>query len=63
MVVEDIAYEGFRRRVLLPGISAKQALEWRLKLYPDMPVKAGCSETWRTGSIQGGAFIEQSAGC
>jgi hypothetical protein len=63
VVVEDIGYEGFTRRVLLPGVSAKQALEWRLKLYPDIPVKAGCAETWRTSSLQGGAFIEQVAGC
>lgn len=63
VVVEDIGYEGFTRRVLLPGVSAKQALEWRLKLYPDIPVKAGCSESWNTGSVPGGAFIEQVAGC
>ena len=63
VVVEDIGYEGFTRRVLLPGISADQALEWRLKLYPDIPVKVGCSESWNTGNVPGGAFIEQVAGC
>ncbi len=63
VLVEDIGYEGFTRRVLLPGVTPKQAREWRLKLYPELPVKAGCSESWNTGSVQGGAFIEQVAGC
>ena len=63
VVIEDIGYEGFIRRVLLPGITAEQAREWRLKLYPDLPAKEGCSETWTTGTIRGGAFIEQSGGC
>jgi hypothetical protein len=63
VVVEDIRYEGFTRRVLLPGVSGEQALEWRQKLYPDAPVKVGCSESWNTGIIPGGAFIEQVAGC
>ena len=63
VVVEDIGYEGFTRRVLLPGVSGEQALEWRLKLYPDVPVKVGCSESWNTGIVPGGAFIEQVAGC
>jgi len=63
VVVEDIGYEGFTRRVLLPGVSGKQALEWRLKLYPRVPVKDGCSESWNTGLVPGGAFIEQVAGC
>jgi len=38
-------------------------LEWRLKLYPNIPVKVGCSESWNTGIVPGGAFIEQVAGC
>ena len=63
VVVEDIGYEGFTRRVLLPGVSREQALQWRLKLYPDLPVKDGCSESWNVGVIPGGAFIEQRAGC
>ena len=63
VVVEDIGYEGLTRRVLLPGVSGEQALEWRLKLYPDLPLKQGCSESWKTGVIPGGAFIEQSWGC
>ena len=63
VVVEDIGYEGFTRRVLLPRVSAQQALAWRLKLYPDVPVKVGCSESWSTGIVPGGAFIEQVAGC
>jgi hypothetical protein len=63
VVVEHIGYEGFSRRVLLPGISAEQALEWRRRLYPDLPPKVGCSESWNTGTIPGGAFIEQVAGC
>ena len=63
LVIEQIGYEGFRRRVILPGVSAAQALEWRRKLYPDAPVKEGCSESWRTGPVGGGAFIEQAAGC
>jgi hypothetical protein len=63
VVVEDIGYEGFTRRVLLPGVSAAQAREWRLTLYPDLPVKIGCSESWNTGTVPGGAFIEQAAGC
>jgi hypothetical protein len=63
VVVENIGYEGFTRRVLLPGISAEQALEWRRRLYPDIPPKIGCSESWNTGTILGGAFIEQLAGC
>ncbi|MBK5295651.1 MAG: hypothetical protein JJE40_00755 [Vicinamibacteria bacterium] len=63
VVVEDIGYEGFTRRVLLPGVTANQALAWRLTLYPDIPAKAGCSESWNTGSVPGGAFIEQAAGC
>jgi hypothetical protein len=63
VVIEDISYEGFTRRVLLPGVSGEQALEWRLKLYPDVPVKVGCSESWNTGIVPGGAFIEQIAGC
>jgi hypothetical protein len=63
VVVEDIGYEGFTRRVLLPGVSSEQALQWRLKLYPDLPAKDGCSESWNTGLVPGGAFIEQVAGC
>jgi hypothetical protein len=63
VVVEDIGYEGFTRRVLLPGVSREQALQWRLKLYPDLPAKIGCSESWNTGVVPGGAFIEQGAGC
>jgi hypothetical protein len=63
VVVEDIGYEGFTRRVLLPGVSLEQAHQWRLKLYPDLPVKIGCSESWNTGVVPGGAFIEQAAGC
>ena len=63
VVFEDIRYEGFKRRALLPGVSAVQALEWRRKLYPDIPVKVGCSESWSTGAVPGGAFIEQAAGC
>ncbi len=62
-VVERIGYEGFTRRVLLPGVSGEQALEWRLKLFPDVPVGDGCSESWNTGVVPGGAFIEQAAGC
>jgi hypothetical protein len=63
VVVEDIGYEGFTRRVLLPGVSRERALQWRLKLYPDLPAKVGCSESWNVGVIPGGAFIEQRAGC
>ena len=63
VVVEDIGYEGFTRRVLLPGVTAQQALGWRLKLYPNLPMKDGCSESWNTGNVPGGAFIEQVAGC
>jgi hypothetical protein len=63
VVVEHIGYEGFSRRVLLPGVSANEALEWRLKLFPDNPGRDGCSETWKTGIVPGGAFIEQSWGC
>jgi hypothetical protein len=39
VVVEDIGYEGFTRRVLLHGVSREQALQWQLKLYPDLPEK------------------------
>jgi hypothetical protein len=63
VVVEHIGYEGFRRRVLLPGVSAGEAIEWRLKLFPDNPGRTGCSESWSTGVVRGGAFIEQAAGC
>ena len=63
VVVEHIGYEGFTRRVLLPGVRGEQALEWRLKLFPDVPVRDGCSESWNTGTVPGGAFIEQAAGC
>jgi hypothetical protein len=35
---------------------------WRLKLFPDAPAGDGCSESWNTGIVRGGAFIEQSAG-
>jgi hypothetical protein len=63
VVVEDVGYEGFTRCVLLPGVSREQALQWRLKLYPDLPAKVGCSESWNVGVIRGGAFIEQRAGC
>ncbi len=63
LVIEEIGYEGFRRRVILPGVSAAQATEWRRRLYPDAPIKDGCSESWSTGTVRGGAFIEQAAGC
>ena len=63
VVLEDVSYEGFNRRVLLPGVKLHEALGWRLKLYPDLPAKDGCSESWSVGVVAGGAFIEQSAGC
>lgn len=64
LVIEDIGYEGFRKRVVLPGVSAAEAAQWRRKLYPDTPSnKIGCSESWSSGTVQGGAFIEQAAGC
>ncbi len=63
VVLEEIGYEGFRRRVILPGVGAGQVLQWRRTLYPDAPVKQGCSESWTTGTVRGGAFIEQAAGC
>lgn len=64
VVIERIGYEGFRRRVILPRVSAVQALQWRRRLYPDAPEKKmGCSESWTTGAVRGGAFIEQAAGC
>ena len=63
VVVEDIRYEGFTRRVLLPGVSHDEALQWRMKLYPELPTKDGCSESWNAGVVPGGALIEQRAGC
>jgi hypothetical protein len=63
VVVEDIRYEGFTRRVLLPGVSHDEALQWRRTLHPDLPAKDGCSESWHSGVLPGGAFIEQAAGC
>ena len=63
VVVEDIGYEGFTRRVLLPGVSREQARQWQLTLYPDLPAKMGCSESWSVAAISGGAVIEQRAGC
>lgn len=63
VVVEHIGYEGVRRRVLLPGVSAEQALGWRRKLFPDAPKRDGCSESWNSGIVPGGAFIEQISGC
>ena len=63
VVVEDIAYEGLVRRVLLPGVNYDEALQWRRKLYPELPTKDGCSESWTVGVVPGGAFIEQRAGC
>lgn len=63
VVVEDIGYEGFIRRVLLPGVAAEQAHQWRLRIYRGVPSKEGCGETWSTGTIEGGSFIEQSGGC
>ena len=63
IVLEEIGYEGFRRRVLLPGVSPEQAFEWRRFLYPQRPEKLGCAEFWNSGAIAGGAFIEQHAGC
>jgi hypothetical protein len=63
VVVEDRGYEGVKRRVLLPRISAEQALEWRLKMFPRAPDGDGCTESWNTGAVPGGAFIEQVWGC
>ena len=63
VVVEDIRYEGLTRRVLLPGVSHDEALQWRRKLYPDLPARDGCQEAWLSGVLPGGAFIEQVAGC
>jgi hypothetical protein len=63
VVIEDAGYEGLTRRVLLPAVTESQALQWRLKLYPDLPAKDGCSEAWSVGVVRGGAFIEQRAGC
>lgn len=62
VAIENIGYEGFTRRVLLPA-SVEQVVEWQRRLYPDLPPKGGCSESWSTGSIPGGAFIEQVVGC
>lgn len=65
VLIEQIGYEGFTRRVLLPGVHPAHALQWRRALYPDTPKtnEGGCSESWTTGAISGGAFIEQAAGC
>lgn len=63
IVYKNIGYEGFRLRVLLPGISPQQAIEWRRMLYPDRPESQGCGESWSSGAVAGGAFIEQHAGC
>lgn len=63
VVVEDISYEGYLRRVLLPGVTEASAREWQEKLYPEQPMKDGCSESWTSGAVQGGAFIQQQAGC
>lgn len=63
VVVEDIRYEGLTRRVLLPGVGLDEALTWRRMLHPDLPARDGCSESWHSGVLLGGAFIEQVAGC
>ncbi|MGH7459926.1 MAG: WG repeat-containing protein [Longimicrobiales bacterium] len=63
IVIENRAYGGFTRRVLLPGVSEAQALDWRRQLYPDRPAGPGCSERWTAGAVRGGAFIQQQAGC
>jgi len=63
VVYKDIGYEGFKLRVLLPGVSPEQALVRRRFLYPDRPEKQGCAEFWSSGAVAGGAFIEQHAGC
>lgn len=63
VVVEDTRYEGFTRRVLLPGVGHDEALRWRRMLFPDRPAEDGCSESWLSGVLPGGAFIEQVAGC
>ena len=63
VVHEDIRYEGAVKRILLPGVSEQQARAWQRQLYPDIPEDDGCSESWSSGAMPGGAFIEQRAGC
>ncbi len=64
VVIEEIGYEGFRRRLLLPGVDSARAMRWRRILYPDVPAREeGCSESWTVGTIKGGAFIEQRSEC
>jgi len=61
--IHDQGYEGSRKRLLLPGVSAMNAKLWQQKLYPDAPLQYGCSEEWTSGVINGGAYIEQAYGC
>jgi hypothetical protein len=63
VLIEERGYEGFRRRLLLPGVSAAEAAQWRRLLYPDVDAKLGCSEHWTSGAVLGGAYIEQHGGC
>ena len=63
VMVEEQGYEGFRRRILLPGITPGEAARWRVQLFPDRPPRLGCGEEWSSGAVPGGAFIEQRAGC
>lgn len=62
-LIHDQGYEGSTKRLLLPGVSPKQANEWQQMLYPDAPIPDGCAEYWMSGAIKGGSYIEQAEGC
>ncbi len=62
VVVERIGHEGSTRRVLLPGVSADQALEWRLKLFPDNPGESRVLRILEDGHRSGRRIHRASCG-
>lgn len=63
VLIVNQGYEGFIRRLLLPGVSAEEADRWRAMIYPGPEAEMGCSERWTSGAVEGGAYIEQHAAC
>jgi hypothetical protein len=64
VVLKDSAFNGATVRVLLPGVTAAQAREWRRSIRSYRTSRLdGCYEYMESGPVRGGAYIESRRGC